>query len=112
VNPADISGKKGEYLKDKTAELTTNSMNKNIRDLYRGTIILPVVLFGCETWALTLREEHRLRVFESRVLRRVFAPKRGEVTGGSRKLYNEELQNFYSSSGIIRMIKPRRMRWA
>jgi hypothetical protein len=71
-----------------------------------------VVLYGCKTWSLTLREEHRLRVFENRVLRRIFGPKRDEVTGGWRKLHNEQLHNLYSSSSIIRMIKPRRMRWA
>jgi hypothetical protein len=60
---------------------------------------------------LTLREEHRLRVFENRVLRRMFGPKRDEVTGGWRKLHNEELHNLYSSPSIIRMIKSRRMRW-
>jgi hypothetical protein len=71
------------------------------------TIILPVVLYGCETWSLTLREEHRLRVFENRVLRRTFGPK----TGDWRKLHNEELHNLYPSPNIIRTIKPRRMRW-
>jgi hypothetical protein len=73
---------------------------------------LAVVLYGCETWSLTLREEHRLREFENRVLRRIFGPKRDEVTGDWRKLHNEELHNLYSSSNIIRMIKSRRMRWA
>jgi hypothetical protein len=66
----------------------------------------------CETWSLTLREEHRLRVFENRVLRRIFGPKRGEVTGDWRKLHDEELHNFYSSPRIIRMTKSRTMRWA
>jgi hypothetical protein len=75
-------------------------------------IILPVVLCGCETWPLTLREEHRLRVFENRVLRRMFGPKRDEVTGGWRKLHNEELHNLYSLPSIIRMTKSWRMRWA
>jgi hypothetical protein len=70
-----------------------------------------VVLYGCETWSLTLREEHRLRVFENRVLRRMFGPKRGEVTGGWRKLHNEELRNLYFSPSIIRRIKSRRVRW-
>jgi hypothetical protein len=74
------------------------------------TIILPVVLYGYETWSLTLREEHRLRVFENRVLRRIFGAKRDEVTGGLRKLHNKELHNFYSSPSIISMIKSR-MRW-
>jgi hypothetical protein len=71
-----------------------------------------VVLYGCETWSLTFKEEHRLRVFENRVLRRIFGPKRDEVTGGWRKLHNEELHILYSSPSIIRMIKSRRMRWA
>jgi hypothetical protein len=66
---------------------------------------------GCETWPLTLREEDRLRVFENRVLRRIFGPKRDEVTGGWRKLQNEELHNLYSSPRTSRMIKPRRMTW-
>jgi hypothetical protein len=76
------------------------------------TIILPVVLYGCETFSFTLREEHRLRVFENRVLRRIFGPKRDEMTGGWRKLHNEELHCLYSSPNIVRVIKPRRMRWA
>jgi hypothetical protein len=69
------------------------------------TIILPVVLYGCETWSLTLREEHRLRVFENRVLRRIFGPKRDDNTGEWRKLHNEELHNLYSSPDIIRQVK-------
>jgi hypothetical protein len=76
------------------------------------TIIVPVVLYGCETWPLTLMEERRLRVFGNRVLRRIFGPKRNEVTGEWRKLHNEELYNLYSSPGIIRKVKSRRMRWA
>jgi hypothetical protein len=76
------------------------------------TIILPVVLYGCETWSLTLKKEHRLRVFENRVLRRIFGPTREEVTGEWRKLHSEELHNLYSSPDIVRQIKARRMRWA
>jgi hypothetical protein len=76
------------------------------------TIILPVVLYGCETWSLTLRDEHRLRVVENRVLRIMFGHKRDEVTGEWRKLHNEELHNLYSSPDIIRQIKSRRMSWA
>jgi hypothetical protein len=68
-----------------------------------------MVLYGCEIWSLASREEHRLRVFESRVLRRIFGPKRDEVTGERRKLYNEGLHNLYSSPSIIRMTKSRRM---
>jgi hypothetical protein len=74
--------------------------------IYKNTI-LPVVLYVCETWSLTLKEEQRLRVFENRVLR-IFAPKRDEMTGGWRKLHNEELHNLYSPPNIIRMIKSRR----
>jgi hypothetical protein len=75
------------------------------------TTLLPVVLYVCETWSLTLREEHRLRVFENRVLRGIFGSKRDEVTGEWRKLQKGELHNFYSLPDIIRQIKLRR-RWA
>jgi hypothetical protein len=71
-----------------------------------------VVLYGCENWSLTLREEYRLRVFENRVLRRIFGSKRDEVMGGWKKLHNEELRDLYSSPSMIRIIKSRRMRWA
>jgi hypothetical protein len=84
--------------------------NTKIR-VYRG-IILPVALYGCETWSLRLREEQRLRVFENRVLRRIFGPKGDEATGDLRRLHNEELNDLYSSPNIIRVIKSRRMRWA
>jgi hypothetical protein len=69
------------------------------------TIILPVVLYGFEIWSLTLREEHRLRVFENKVLRRIFGPKREEVAGGCRKLPNEKLHNFWVGKHTIRLIK-------
>jgi hypothetical protein len=71
-----------------------------------------VFLNGFETLSLTLREKHRLRIFENRVLRRIFGPKGDEVRGGWRKLHNVELHKLYSSPSIIRMIKSRRMRWA
>ena len=80
-------------------------------EIYR-TIILRVVLYECDTWLLTLREEYRLRMFENRVLRRVFGPMRGEVTGKWGKVHNEELNSLYSSPNIIRVIKSRRMKWA
>jgi hypothetical protein len=80
--------------------------------MYR-TIILPVVLYGCETWSLTLREEQRLRVFENRILLlRLFGPKKAKVTGGWRKLHNEELHDLYSLPSVIRIIKSSRMRRA
>jgi hypothetical protein len=74
--------------------------------------MLPVVLYRCQTWSLTVREEHILGVFENRVLRRIFGPKRDEVTGEWRKLHNEELHDLYSAPSIIRIMKARRMRWA
>jgi len=75
------------------------------------TIILPLVLYGCETWSLILREECRLRVFENRVLRRIFGPKKDEVTGEWRKLHNEELNDLYCSPNIVPVKKLRRIRW-
>jgi hypothetical protein len=88
-----------------------NSETKKLRIGIYTTIILPVVLYGFETWSLKLSGEHSLRVFDSRVLRRIFGPKGDEVTGDWRKLHNEELRNLYSSPSIIRMIKSRRMKW-
>jgi len=76
--------------------LFTNSKIK----IYR-TIILPVVLYGCETWSVTVREKRRPRVFENRMLRRIFGPKKGEITGERRKLHNEELNNLYCSPNIV-----------
>jgi hypothetical protein len=72
---------------------------------------LPVVVYGFETWSLTSREEHRLRVFENRLMRRIFGPKRDEVTGDWRKLHNGELNDLYCSRNIVGVIKLRRMRW-
>jgi hypothetical protein len=86
------------------------SKNTKIR-VYR-TVVLPVVLYGCATSSLTLREEQRLRVFEDRVLRRIFGPKRDKATGEWRRLHKEELNDLYSSPNIILVIKLRRMRWA
>jgi hypothetical protein len=80
--------------------------------IYKKNVILPVVLYGCETLSLILREERRLRVFKNRVLRRIFGPKRDEVTGGWRTLHKEELRDLYSSPSIIGIMKTRRMRWA
>jgi hypothetical protein len=82
--------------------LSSRLLSRNVKVKIYKPIILPRVLYGCETWSLTLREEHRLRVFENRVLRRILEPKRDEVTGEWRKLHNEELHNLYSSPDIIR----------
>jgi hypothetical protein len=87
-------------------------LSKNVKMRIYKTIILAVVLYGCETWSLILKEEHRLKLFENKVLSGIFGPKRGEVTERWRKLHNEELHVLCSSSSIIRMIKSRRMNWA
>jgi hypothetical protein len=92
--------------------LSSRLLSRNVKVKIYKTIILPVVLCGCETWSLTLKREHRLRVFENRVLRGKFGPKRDEVTGEWRKLHNGKLHNLYSSPDIIRQVKSRRMRWA
>jgi hypothetical protein len=91
--------------------LSSHLITKNLKIKIHKTVILPVVMYGCETWSLALREEHRLRVFENRVLRRIFGPKR-EEDGSCRKLHNDELHDLYSSPNIVRVIKSRRMRWA
>jgi hypothetical protein len=91
--------------------LSSRLISTNLKIKIYTTVILPVVLYGCETWSLTLREDHRLRVFENRVLRRIFGPKR-EEDGSWRELHNDELHRLYSSPNIVRVIKSRRMRWA
>jgi hypothetical protein len=87
-------------------------LSRNVKVKIYKTIILPVVLYGCETWSVTSRKQHGLSVFENRVLRRLFGPKRDEITGEWRKFYCEDLHNLYLSPDIIRQIKARRMRWA
>jgi hypothetical protein len=85
-------------------------LSRNVKMRIYGTIILPVVLYGCENLSLTLRGKNRHRVFQNRVLRRTFGPKRHELIEGWKILHNEELRDFYSSPSIIRIMKSRRMR--
>ena len=92
--------------------LSSRLLSKNLKIKIYRILILPVVLYGCETWSLTLREERKLRVFENMVLRRIFGPRRDEVTGEWRRLHNERLNDLYSSLNIVWVIKSRRMRWA
>ena len=88
--------------------LSSRLLSKNLKIKIYRTRILPVVLYECETWSLTLREERKLRVFEHMVLRRIFGPRRDEW----RRLHNKKLNDLYSSPNIVRVIKSRRMRWA
>jgi len=92
--------------------LSSRLLSKNLKIKIYRTIILPVVLYACETRSLTLRWERKLRVFENMVLRRIFGSRRDDVTGEWRTLHNEELNDLFSSSNIVRVIKSRRMRWA
>jgi hypothetical protein len=92
--------------------LSSRLLSKNLKIRIYKNIILPVVLFGCETWSLTLREEHRVKVFGNWVLRGIFGAKRDEVMEEWRKLPKEELRGLYSSPSIIRIIKSGKMRWA
>jgi hypothetical protein len=89
--------------------LSSRLISKNLKIKIHKTVILPVVLYGCETWSLALREEHRLKVFENRVLRRIFGPKR-EEDGSWRKPHNDEFHSLYSSTNVVRVIKSRRIR--
>ena len=92
--------------------LSSHMLSKKLKVNTYKISILPVVLYGCETWSLTLREEHRIRVFENKVLRKIFGVMRDEITGDWRKLHNAELRSLYSSPDIIRNLKSRLLRWA
>ena len=91
--------------------LSSYLLSKKLKVNTYKTITLPVILYGCETWYLNLREEHRLRVFENKVLRKIFGAKRDEITGEWIKLHNAELHALYCSPNIIRNFKLRRLRW-
>ena len=104
INPEQVTTSQCiRWLENLRTKLIYNDINCRI--------ILPVVLYGCETWSLTLREERKLRVFGNMVLRRIFGPRRDEVTGEWRRLHNEELNDLYSSPNIVWVIKSRTMRW-
>jgi hypothetical protein len=105
-------GSANVYYHSVQSLLSSRLLFRDLKVKIYKTIILPVVLYGCETWSLTLREQHRLRVFENRVLRGIFGPKRDEVMGEWRKLHSGELHNLHSFLNIIRQIKSRGMRWA
>jgi hypothetical protein len=92
--------------------LSSHLLSRNVKVKIYKTIILSVILYGCETWSLTLREEHRPWVFENGVLRRILGPNRDEVAREWRKLHNQELHTLYFYSNIVRQLKSRRMRWA
>ena len=92
--------------------LSSRLLSRKLKIKIYKTIILPVVLYGCEAWSLTLREERKLRVFENMVLRRIFGPRSDEVTGECRRLHKEEVNDLYSSPNIVRVIKSRRIKWA
>jgi len=97
-----------------STQFDSTNESKNLKIKIYRTVILPVVLYGCETWSLTLQEERKLRVFENRVLRRIFGPRRDEVTGEWRRLHNEELNDLYSSTQYCTgdKIEKNEMGWA
>ena len=92
--------------------MSSSLLSKSLKIKIYITIILPVVVYDCETWSLTMKEERRLRVFGNKVFRRIFGPKRNELTGEWIRLYSEELNDLHSSPNIILVIQSRIIRWA
>jgi hypothetical protein len=101
-----------QQRRDQISGRSRDTRNNRVNTANKVRQSLDTLVYGCETWSLTLRERRRMRVFENRVLRRIFGPRRGEVAGDWRKLHNEELRDLYCSTNIVRVIKSRRMRWA
>ena len=92
--------------------LTSRLISRKLKLKIYRTVILPVILYGCESWSTTLADEHKLRVFENKVLRKIYGPKRDEMTGEWRRLHNEELHGLYDSPDVVRIMKSQRLRWA
>ena len=92
--------------------LSTSFLSEDLKNNIYRTLIMPVVFYGCETWSLIFREERKLRLFQNMVLRRIFGPRRYDVTGEKRRLLNEELNYLYASTNIVGVIKSRSMKWA
>lgn len=92
--------------------LTSRLISRKLKLKIYRTVILPVILYGCESWSTTLADEHKLRVFENKVLRKIYGPKRDEMTGEWRRLHNEELHGLYDSPDVVKIMKSKRLRWA
>jgi len=92
--------------------LTSRLISSKLKLKIYGTVILPVILYGCESWSTTLADEHKLRVFENKILRKIYGPKRDETTGEWRRLHNEGLHGLYDSPDVVKVMKSRRLRWA
>ena len=92
--------------------LTSRLISRKLKLKIYRTVILPVILYGCESWSTTVADEQKLRVFENKILRKIYGPKRDEMTGEWRRLHNEELHGLYDSPDVVKIMKSRRLRWA